>query len=62
MFPNSPLMLGQIVTACAISGALQSLVGGQPLMIVGVAEPIVLVYAYMYVSYGSCADNCDGML
>jgi hypothetical protein len=27
---------------------VQAVVGGQPLLIVGVAEPIVLVYKYMY--------------
>ena len=27
---------------------VQSLVGGQPLLIVGVAEPIILFYGYMY--------------
>jgi boron transporter len=26
----------------------QAVVGGQPLLIVGVAEPIVLIYGYMY--------------
>ena len=29
-------------------GVVQSLVGGQPLLIVGVAEPIILIYAFMY--------------
>lgn len=28
--------------------SLQAVVGGQPLLIVGVAEPIVLTYSYMY--------------
>lgn len=27
---------------------MQAVFGGQPLLIVGVAEPIVLTYAYMY--------------
>ncbi len=27
---------------------LQALVGGQPLLIVGVAEPIVIIYGFMY--------------
>lgn len=27
---------------------LQAVIGGQPLLIVGVAEPIVLIYTYMY--------------
>jgi hypothetical protein len=31
-----------------MSGVIQALFGGQPLLIVGVAEPIVLIYKYMY--------------
>ena len=34
----------QVLTATALAGVLQSVVGGQPLLIVGVAEPIVLMY------------------
>ena len=37
-----------VVLATAICGCIQSIFGGQPLLIVGVAEPIVLVYDYMY--------------
>lgn len=37
-----------VLAATAITGLLQALVGGQPLLIVGVAEPIVLTYGYMY--------------
>lgn len=36
------------LAATAITGVLQAVVGGQPLLIVGVSEPIVLVYKYMY--------------
>ena len=35
---------------------LQSVFGGQPLLIVGVAEPIVLVYHYMYSFAKGCHD------
>ncbi len=38
----------QVLTATAATGIIQALVGGQPLLIVGVAEPIVLMYKYMY--------------
>lgn len=38
---------GQII-AFDQSCELQALLGGQPLLIVGVAEPIVLMYGYMY--------------
>ena len=37
-----------VLASCAITGVMQAVVGGQPLLIVGVAEPIVLVYKYMY--------------
>jgi hypothetical protein len=36
------------LAATAITGVLQAVAGGQPLLIVGVSEPIVLVYKYMY--------------
>ena len=42
-----------ILCATAIAGVLQSVFGGQPLLIVGVAEPIVLVYYYIF-------KYCDG--
>lgn len=37
-----------VLASCAMTGVIQSVLGGQPLLIVGVAEPIVLVYKYMY--------------
>lgn len=37
-----------ILCATAIAGVIQSVFGGQPLLIVGVAEPIVLVYYYIF--------------
>ncbi|KAG7667620.1 hypothetical protein Ndes2437B_g07632 [Nannochloris sp. 'desiccata'] len=37
-----------VLISTAIGGLTQCLIGGQPLLIVGVAEPIVLVYSYMY--------------
>lgn len=46
-----------VLAACAITGTLQSVVGGQPLLIVGVAEPIVLVYKYMF----DFAKDKDGL-
>ena len=45
-----------VLAACAITGTLQSVAGGQPLLIVGVAEPIVLVYKYMWVLKLDSAD------
>ena len=37
-----------MLIATAITGVVQALIGGQPLLIVGVAEPIVLIYTFMY--------------
>ena len=45
---NGALTVVQVLAATAITGTLQAVVGGQPLLIVGVAEPIVLVYGYMF--------------
>ncbi|KAL4853336.1 Calcium-transporting ATPase 2 [Chlorella vulgaris] len=47
----------QVLAATAITGVVQAVVGGQPLLIVGVAEPIVLVYKYMY----DFAKDQDGL-
>ncbi|KAL3150270.1 Boron transporter 1 [Trebouxia sp. C0010 RCD-2024] len=38
----------QVLTATAMCGVIQAVVGGQPLLIVGVAEPIVLLYKFMF--------------
>ena len=37
-----------VLLATAIAGVVQAVVGGQPLLIIGVAEPIVLVFGFMY--------------
>lgn len=38
----------QTLVSTAICGIVQSLIGGQPLLIVGVSEPTSLVYTYMF--------------
>ncbi|KAG2448914.1 hypothetical protein HYH02_006262 [Chlamydomonas schloesseri] len=38
----------QVLAATAITGVVQAVVGGQPLLIVGVAEPVVLIYGFMF--------------
>ena len=38
----------QVLASTAIFGVLQAVVGGQPLLIVGVAEPLVITYGFMY--------------
>eukprot|EP00803_Ostreobium_quekettii_P007182 evm.model.scf_511.2 EVM.evm.TU.scf_511.2 scf_511:53252-64416(-) len=37
-----------VLTATALCGIIQAIFGGQPLLIVGVAEPIILVYTFMF--------------
>ena len=44
----------QVLVATAVCGVLQAVFGGQPLLIVGVAEPIVLLY--------KVCDSCAGTL
>eukprot|EP00040_Diaphanoeca_grandis_P027053 m.152971 g.152971 ORF g.152971 m.152971 type:complete len:657 (-) comp30821_c1_seq1:41-2011(-) len=38
----------QVLQATAICGVIQAIFGGQPLLIVGVAEPIILIYGFMH--------------
>ncbi|KAG0562224.1 hypothetical protein KC19_9G128000 [Ceratodon purpureus] len=38
----------QTLTSTAICGVIQAIIGGQPLLIVGVSEPTSLVYTFMY--------------
>ena len=38
----------ETLAATGIAGVLQAFFGGQPLLIIGVAEPIVIVYAFMF--------------
>lgn len=36
------------LVSTAICGIIQSVIGGQPLLILGVEEPTVIMYAYLY--------------
>ena len=38
----------ETLAATGIAGVLQAFFGGQPLLIIGVAEPIVIIYAFMF--------------
>lgn len=38
----------QTLASTALCGIIHSVVGGQPLLILGVAEPTVLMYTFMY--------------
>ncbi|KAL4447751.1 hypothetical protein ABPG75_004970 [Micractinium tetrahymenae] len=46
-----------VLSATALTGVVQAVAGGQPLLIVGVAEPIVLTYKLMY----DFAKDRDGL-
>ena len=37
-----------VLTATAVSGVIQALLGGPPLLILGLAEPIVVMYGFMH--------------
>ena len=39
----------QVLLSTSIFGVVQAVAGGQPLLIVGVAEPVVVVYTFMHV-------------
>ncbi|KAM7263356.1 hypothetical protein ACFE04_001039 [Oxalis oulophora] len=38
----------ETLTSTALCGIMHALIGGQPLLIVGVAEPTVIMYSYLY--------------
>lgn len=38
----------QTLASTALCGIMHSLVGGQPLLILGVAEPTVIMYTFMF--------------
>jgi len=45
---DGTLTVVHVLASTAIAGVIQALVGGQPLLIIGVAEPIVIIYTFMY--------------
>ncbi|BFI31878.1 boron transporter [Marchantia polymorpha subsp. ruderalis] len=50
----------QALISTALCGVLHSLIGGQPLMIVGLSEPTSLMYIFMY-RYAKGKTSMDGM-
>ncbi|KAF8069590.1 BOR1 [Scenedesmus sp. PABB004] len=48
METDGALTVVHLLVATALAGLVQSVAGGQPLLIVGVAEPIVLIYSFLY--------------
>ncbi|RZC49427.1 hypothetical protein C5167_017848 [Papaver somniferum] len=39
----------ETLASTAICGIIQSLFGGQPMLVVGVAEPTIIMYGYLYI-------------
>lgn len=48
IFTDGTLTAVQTLASTAICGVIHSIVGGQPLLILGVAEPTVLMYTFMF--------------
>jgi len=54
LFHNSHVFIGgslstvETLTSTAICGIIHSIFGGQPLLILGVAEPTVIMYTILY--------------
>ncbi|XP_027354140.1 boron transporter 1-like isoform X3 [Abrus precatorius] len=46
--PDGTLTAVQTLASTALCGIIHSIIGGQPLLILGVAEPTVLMYTFMY--------------
>lgn len=49
MMVDGSLSTVETLASTAICGIIQSLFGGQPLLVLGVAEPTVIMYNYMYI-------------
>lgn len=51
----------ETLASTAICGIIHSIFGGQPLLIVGVAEPTVIMYSYLY-SFAKVTKGLGGDL
>ena len=50
----------QVLIATSCMGVVQAIIGGQPMLIVGVAEPIVLIYGFMFTfAKGACRGHAS---
>ena len=48
-FPSDgSLSTVETLASTALCGIIHSIIGGQPLLILGVAEPTVIMYTYLY--------------
>lgn len=48
LFVDGSLSTVETLASTAICGIIHSILGGQPLLILGVAEPTVIMYTYLY--------------
>lgn len=51
----------ETLASTAICGVIHSVIGGQPMLIVGVAEPTVIMYTYLY-SFAKGREDLGGRL
>lgn len=47
-FTDGSLSTVETLASTAICGIIHSIFGGQPLLILGVAEPTIIMYTYLY--------------
>ena len=47
-FTDGSLSTVETLTSTALCGVIHSVFGGQPLLILGVAEPTIIMYTYLY--------------
>ena len=48
LFVDGSLSTVETLASTALCGIIHSILGGQPLLILGVAEPTVIMYTYLY--------------
>lgn len=48
VFIDGTLTAVQTLASTALCGIIHSIIGGQPLLILGVAEPTVIMYTFMF--------------
>lgn len=48
MFAEGVLTAVQTLASTSLCGIIHSIIGGQPLLILGVAEPTVIMYTFMF--------------
>lgn len=48
IFTDGVLTAVQTLASTALCGIIHSIIGGQPLLILGVAEPTVIMYTFMF--------------